>query len=108
MPQSSWSVVPYFLGIVAVYVILTPFFNSARGSLLIAYLYHFQLMNPIFPDAQPYDNIIWIAVAVVVVVLNRRTMFQKGTGATEVLYPGEEDAFAAESYPQAEVVVSKA
>jgi hypothetical protein len=107
MPQSGWSVAPYFLGIVAIYVILTPFFNASKGSLLIACLYHFQLMNPLFPDAQPYDNIIWIAVAVVVVVLNRRTMFQRGTGVTEVLFPEEEDAPAAVRYPQASVGMTK-
>jgi len=83
----SWAVVPFFGGVVAIYVILTPVFNSARGSLLIAYLYHFQMMNPIFPDAQPWDNLIFAIAAVVIVVLNRRTMFKKGTGVTEVLMP---------------------
>ena len=107
MPQSSWSVAPYLLGIVAVYVILTPFFNASKGSLLIAYLYHFQMMNPIFPDAQPYDNIIWIGVAVIVVWLNRRKMFRRGEGVTEVLMPEEEDAPAAARYPQADVVMSE-
>jgi membrane protease YdiL (CAAX protease family) len=107
MPQSSWSVAPYFLGIVAVYVILTPFFNASKGSLLIAYLYHFQLMNPIFPDAQPYDNIIWIAVAVVVVWLNRDKMFRRGEGIKEVLMSEEEDAPAAARYPQADVGMSE-
>jgi membrane protease YdiL (CAAX protease family) len=83
----SWAVVPFFGGVVAIYVILTPMFNSARGSLLIAYLYHFQMMNPIFPDAQPWDNLIFALAAVVIVVLNRRTMFKKGTGVTVVLMP---------------------
>jgi len=106
-PMSDWSFIPYFGGVVAIYVILTPFFNAARGSLLVAYLYHFQMMNPIFPDAQPYDNIIWIAVAVIVVWLNRRTMFRRGEGVTEVLMPEEEDATAAMRYPQAEVGMSK-
>jgi hypothetical protein len=44
---------------VAISVILTPMFNSARVSLLIAYLYHFQMMNPIWPDAQPWDSFIF-------------------------------------------------
>jgi membrane protease YdiL (CAAX protease family) len=92
MPQSSWAVGPYFLGIVAISVILTPFFNAARGSLLIAILYHFQMMNPIWPDAQPWDNLIWIAVAVLVVVVNRRQMFARNAGVTDVLMPEDEDA----------------
>lgn len=86
-PQSAWSFGPYFAGVVAISVILTPLFNVSRGSLLIAVLYHFQMMNPIFPDAQPWDNLIYIVVAVVVVWLNRRQMFQRGTGVTDVLMP---------------------
>lgn len=85
LPQSSWSVAPYFLAIVAVSVILTPFFNASKGSLLVAVLYHFQLMNPIFPDAQPWDNILWIAVAVIVVWLNRGKMFRREAGVTNLI-----------------------
>ena len=107
LPQSGWSVAPYFLGIVAISVILTPFFNASKGSLLIAVLYHFQMMNPIFPDAQPYDNILWIAVAVIVVWLNRRKMFRRGEGVMEVLMPEEEDAPATARYPQADVGMSE-
>jgi membrane protease YdiL (CAAX protease family) len=83
----SWALVPFFAGVVAIYVILTPMFNSARGSLLIAYLYHFQMMNPIIPDAQPWENLLFGLAAVVIVVLTRRTMFKKGSGVTEVLMP---------------------
>lgn len=89
MPQTTWAAGPYFAGIIAISVILTPFFNAARGSLLIAVLYHFQMMNPIFPDAQPWDNLLWVGIAVVVVWLNRRTMFDREAGVTEVLMPNE-------------------
>ena len=85
MPQSSWSIGPYFLGIIAISVILTPFFNASGGSLLIAILYHFQMMNPLFPDAQPYDNLLFVAFAIIIVLVNRRKMFQRGQGATNVL-----------------------
>jgi hypothetical protein len=90
-PQSAWSFGPYFLGVVAISVILTPCFNVAKGSLLVAVLFHFQMMNPIFPDAQPWDILLWIAVAVIIVWLNRRTMFQRGAGVTDVLMPEEGD-----------------
>ncbi|MEJ2487876.1 MAG: CPBP family intramembrane metalloprotease [Anaerolineales bacterium] len=86
----SWALVPFFAGVVAIYIILTPMFNSARGSLLIAYLYHFQMMNPIIPDAQPWENLLFVLAAVVIVILNRRTMFKKGTGVTEVLMPEQD------------------
>jgi uncharacterized protein len=87
MPQSAWSAGPFFLGIIAISVILTPLFNASRGSLLIAILYHFQMMNPIWPDAQPWDNLLFVAVAVLVVWLNRRKMFTRGEGVTDVLMP---------------------
>ena len=90
LQYGSWALVPFFGGVIAIYVILTPMFNSARGSLLIAYLYHFQMMNPIIPDAQPWENLIFAIVAVVIVVLNRRSMFKKGAGVTEVLMPERE------------------
>ena len=87
MPQTAWAAGPYFLGIIALSVILTPMFNSARGSLLIAVLYHFNMMNPIWPDAQPWDSYIFIIVAIIIVLLNRHTMFRRGEGVTDVLMP---------------------
>lgn len=103
---SAWPVVPFFGGVIALSVILTPMFNSARGSLLIAYLYHFQMMNPIFPDGQPWDSLIFGLAAVVIVVLNRRTMFKKGFGVTEVLYPEEtSDLSGLEEDPETDEMV---
>jgi membrane protease YdiL (CAAX protease family) len=93
----AWSVVPFFGGVIALSIILTPMFNSAHGSLLIAYLYHFQMMNPIFPDTQPWDNLLFGIVAVIIVVLNRKTMFKKGTGVTEVLMPEKSSNLASET-----------
>jgi len=86
----NWSILPLFGGIIVLSIIITPMFNSARGSLLIAYLYHFLMMNPIIPDAQPWENLLFAIAAVVIVVLNRRTMFKKGAGVTEVLMPGQD------------------
>ncbi len=89
LPQSAWSIVPFFAGLIALSVILTPMFNAARGSLLIAALFHFQLNNPLWPDAQPWDSVLLVAIAVAVVILNRRALFDRATGVTEVLMPGE-------------------
>ena len=97
LQYGTWSVVPFFGGVIALSIILTPMFNSARGSLLIAYLYHFQMMNPIFPDGQPWDNLLFILTAVVVVILNRHTMFKKGAGVTDVLMPNREAATTSEA-----------
>ncbi|HSL00927.1 MAG TPA: CPBP family glutamic-type intramembrane protease [Rubrobacteraceae bacterium] len=38
-PQSSWSFGPFFIGAMALSVIMTPTFNAARGSILIAVLF---------------------------------------------------------------------
>ena len=90
-PQSAWSFGPFFIGLVSVTVILTPLFNASRGSLLVAILYHLNLMNPIFPDAQPWDNFLFAIAAVVIVFINRRQMFQRGSGIMEVLGSEEND-----------------
>ena len=88
-PQSAWSFGPFFVGLLAVAVILTPLFNASRGSLLIAILYHIQIMNPIFPDAQPWDYVLFAIAAIVIVLLTRRQMFQRGSGVMDVL-PSED------------------
>jgi hypothetical protein len=90
-PQSAWSFGPFFLGLIAITVIMTPLFNASRGSLLLAILYHLNIMNPIFPDAQPWDSFLLAMVALVIVLLNRRQMFQRGSGITEVLGAGQKE-----------------
>jgi hypothetical protein len=75
----------------SVAVILTPMFNAARGSILVAALFHFQQNNPIWPEAQPWENYIFAIVAVVVVVVNRKAMLSREGAVTEVLMPGEEE-----------------
>jgi membrane protease YdiL (CAAX protease family) len=88
-PQSAWSFGPFFIGVVAISLILTPMFNAARGSLLVAVLYHFQMNNPIWPDAQPWDTFMFAIAAVIIVLLNHHQMFQRGDGVTDVLMPEE-------------------
>ncbi|MGB8622698.1 MAG: CPBP family glutamic-type intramembrane protease, partial [Paracoccaceae bacterium] len=83
-PQSAWSFTPFLLGSVAISVIVTPLFNAARGSILLPALMHFQLNNPLWPDAQPFDIPIFVAAAAIVVWLNRATMFRRG-GVTRVI-----------------------
>ena len=85
LPQGSWSFFPFLVGSLAVGVIITPLFNSSGGSILLPLLVHWQLINPIFPDAAPHDTIFFVAAAVVVVFLNRGSMFDKQFAATEVI-----------------------
>lgn len=76
-PQSTWSFPAFFFGVVALSVILTPMFNAARGSLLVPVLFHFQANGPAWPDAQPWDTLAFLVAAVIVVWLNRKTMFSR-------------------------------
>ena len=59
-PQSGWSFTPFLVGSVCLSVIVTPLFNAAGGSILLAVLYHFQVNNPLWPDAQPYDTVVLV------------------------------------------------
>jgi len=82
---STWSFAPFFLGTIAVSIIVTPMFNASRGSILLPALLHLQLINPLWPDAQPYDNWIMIALAAVVVWFNRAAMCSREGAVTEVV-----------------------
>jgi len=84
-PQSAWSFTPFFVGSVAVSVIVTQLFNASRGSILLPALFHFQLINPIWPDAQPYDTLFFVAAAIMVVWLNREAMLNRHGGVTAVI-----------------------
>lgn len=83
--QSEWSFVPFLIGCIALSIIVTPLFNRSNGSILLAAFFHFMLMNPIFPDAQPYDTWIIIVIAVIVVLTNRKTMFIKKGAVTTII-----------------------
>lgn len=86
-PQSAWDFFPYFVGGVAMSLIFTAIFNDSRGSLLFPVLLHFQLNNPIWPDAQPWDNVLIVIVAIIVVWLRRDTMFKQDAGVSAILMP---------------------
>jgi membrane protease YdiL (CAAX protease family) len=84
-PQSAWSFTPFFVGSVALSVIVTALFNASGGSILLPALFHFQCNNPIWPDAQPYDTIAFVAAAFAIVWLNRKVMFKKKGAAIDVI-----------------------
>jgi membrane protease YdiL (CAAX protease family) len=82
---ANWDFLPFFVGNVVLAVLVTPIFNQTRGSLLWPMLFHWQLINPFWPDAQPWDTWILVAVAVIVVWWNRDTMFRREGAVTEVV-----------------------
>jgi uncharacterized protein len=84
-PQAAWDFMPFLAGSVACSVILTALFNNGRGSILLAMLFHFQMNNPLWPDAQPYDMYVYVAAAVLVAWLNRRSLFSRSAAVTHVI-----------------------
>ncbi len=89
--QSDWSFMPFFIGNLALAVIVTPLFNTSRGSILLPALFHFQLINPLWPDAQPYDTYFFVLIAISVVWLNRATMFTRAYAVSEVIPDSDSD-----------------
>lgn len=83
--QSNWSFAPFFAGCIALSVIVTPLFNSSGGSILLSAFFHFMVMNPVFPDAEPYDTYILLIVATFIAWNNRKTMFTKNEAVTSVI-----------------------
>jgi len=83
--QSQWAVAPFFVGCIALSVIVTPLFNASRGSILLTAFFHFTVMNPVLPAAEPYDTYILVVVAMVIVWLNRKTMLNRQHAVTEVV-----------------------
>lgn len=86
-PQSDWSFPAFLIGSTAAGVVLTPMFNAGRGSLLLPILYHWQLINPMLPDAQPHDTLMFVAAAIVVTWIHRDTMLRKGDHAVTAVIP---------------------
>ena len=86
-PQSAWHFGPNIIGVIAISVILTSMFNAARGSLLIAALCHFQVNNPAWLEAQPYETLFFAIAAIIIILMNRHRMFRGGGGVTGVLFP---------------------
>lgn len=84
-PQDDWSFTAFFTGTLAISVIVTALFNASHGSIFLPALMHFQLINPIWPDAQPYDTFFFVAAAILVAWFNRTTMFSRGGAITDVI-----------------------
>ncbi len=84
---AEWSFLPFFVGNVTLAILVTPIFNASRGGLFWPVLFHWQLINPFWPDAQPYDTWILVAVTGVVVWWNRGTLFARHVAGTSVARP---------------------
>jgi hypothetical protein len=84
---AEWNFLPFFVGNVVLAILVTPIFNAARGSLLLPVVFHWQLINPFWPDAQPWDTWILVGVAAAIVWWQRDRMLRREGAVTEVV-PG--------------------
>ncbi len=82
---AAWNFFPFLIGNITLAILVTPIFNSARGSLLWPMLFHWQLINPFWPDAQPYDTWLLVVVTAVVVWWNRESMLRRSGAVTDVI-----------------------
>lgn len=85
---AGWNFFPFLIGNIALADLVTPIFNELRGSLLWPMIFHWQLIIPLWPDAQPYDTWLMVGLAFVVVWWKRETMFHRDGAANEV-FPGD-------------------
>ncbi len=83
--QSNWSFAPFFAGCIAISIIAAALYNDTKGSIFLAAFFHFMLMNPIFPEADPYDTYLLVLIAIPLIFLKRRMMFTGKTAVTEVI-----------------------
>lgn len=88
---AGWNFLPFLVGNVTLAVLVTPIFNESRGSLVWPMLFHWQLINPFWADAQPYDTWILVGITALVVIWNRETMFKRQAGITRVIPSTEND-----------------
>jgi len=84
---ADWNFPLFLVGTITMAILVTPMFNAARGSLLLPVAFHWQLIIPFWPDAQPWDTWILVAVLAPVLWLCRDTMFSRDGAVTEVI-PG--------------------
>jgi membrane protease YdiL (CAAX protease family) len=89
--QAEWSFTPFLVGNVALAVLMTALFNRSGSSLLWAMAFHWQLINPFWPDAQPWDTWILVLIAAVTVWWNREAMFTR-TGSETAVVAGDRAA----------------
>lgn len=86
-PATGWSFWPFFAGNVVLAILVAPLMNATGGSLLWPALFHWQLINPFWPDAQPYDTWLLAAVALVLLALRPGMFLRRGGNNTTHVLP---------------------
>ena len=82
--------IAFFVGVVALSVIMTGLVNASRGSLILAVLFHFPINNPVWPDGRPWDFLPFVLAALLIVFIGRETMLTGKNSVKQVLLPRNE------------------
>ncbi len=82
---AEWNFPLFFAGTIALSILVTPMFNAARGGLVLPMVFHWQLILPLWPDAQPWDTWGFIALTAVVLWWKRDSMFSRADAVTNVI-----------------------
>jgi uncharacterized protein len=91
----------YVAGLVALSVIMTWFLPVSSGSILVAWVVHFQAMNPLVPDAPPWGSLSYAIAAMLIVIVNRPSMLRRDGAVTGLLRSAEGDRSSADEAAQA-------
>jgi membrane protease YdiL (CAAX protease family) len=84
-PQSAWAIAPFLIGVTAIGVVMAVVYNKTGGNLLFPILTHWQLNIAFWPEAQPWENYLSVALALVLLWVHRDVMFAHGKGLTQVV-----------------------
>lgn len=84
-PHTAWSMLPFIIGVTSVGTVMAVVYNKTNGNLLFPILIHWQLNIEFWPEAQPWENYLNLALAIVLLWVHRDVMFSRGKGLTEVV-----------------------
>jgi membrane protease YdiL (CAAX protease family) len=84
-PHTAWSMLPFIIGVTSVGVVFAVVYNKTNGNLLFPILLHWQLNIAFWPEAQPWENYLNLALAIVLLWWHRDVMFSHDKGLTTVV-----------------------
>ncbi len=84
-PQSAWALVPFLVGVTSIGIVIAVVYAKTGGNLLLPILIHWQLNIAFWPEAQPWENYLSLALAALLVWMHRDVMFRRDRGLTTVV-----------------------
>lgn len=82
---ADWNFPVFLVGTTSMAILFAAMFNATGGSLLLPVLFHWQAILPFWPDGQPWDTWLTVAVMLVAVWIKRDAMFTRRDAVTEVI-----------------------